>query len=119
MKTLRATLLTLIAAGVLALGLFAATSTAGNVMAQRAVTRSLDAKDLVADILPPPLYLIELRLVLGMAVEGALTVPQAEAERTRLVKEYTERVAFWTAHPPYGLEALLLGPQHADGQRFI
>ncbi len=119
MKTLRATLVTLIAAGVLALGLFAATSTVGNVLAQRAVARSLNAKDLVADILPPPLYLIELRLVLGMAVEGAMTVADAETERTRLLKEYAERVAFWTEHPPYGLEKLLLGAQHAEGQRFI
>jgi methyl-accepting chemotaxis protein len=119
MKTLRASLATLIAAAVLTLSLFAATATVGTWWAERAVTRSLDAKDVVADILPPPLYLIELRLVLGMVMDGSMAVPEAEKERTRLIKEYADRAAHWGKNPPYGLEALLLGPQHADGQRFI
>lgn len=29
------------------------------------------AKDVIADILPPPMYLIEMRLVLSQAVKGA------------------------------------------------
>ncbi|HEY9028878.1 MAG TPA: methyl-accepting chemotaxis protein, partial [Burkholderiaceae bacterium] len=43
----------------------------------------------------------------------------AQAEAARLEKEYGERVAYWSQHPPYGLEAKLLGPQHEAGQRFI
>jgi methyl-accepting chemotaxis protein-1 (serine sensor receptor) len=31
------------------------------------------AKDVVADILPPPLYLIEMRLVLSMLLDGSLS----------------------------------------------
>ncbi len=119
MKSLRSAMVTLISAGVLALAVLAGMATWGNALAGRTVARSLDAKDLVADILPPPLYLLELRLVLGLAAEGTLTAAEAEKERTRLVQEYTERVTYWTQHPPYGLEKLLLGAQHADGQRFI
>ncbi len=36
-----------------------------------------------------------------------------------MVKEYGDRVQYWTKNPPYGLEAKLLGEQHAQGQRFI
>jgi methyl-accepting chemotaxis protein len=72
-----------------------------------------------ADILPPPLYLIELRLVLSEAVEGSMPLATAQAEAARLEKEYGERVAYWTQNPPYGLQAHLLGRQHEAGTRFI
>lgn len=119
MKSLRANLLMLVLAGVVASCLIAAASIAGNFLANQAVQRSLVAKDLTADILPPPLYLIELRLLLSMAVDGTVPVAEAEKERTRLVNEYRARIDYWTLHPPYGLEAQLLGAQHESGQRFI
>ncbi|PXW96270.1 methyl-accepting chemotaxis protein [Sphaerotilus hippei] len=77
------------------------------------------AKDVVADILPPPMYLIELRLVLSQGIEGTLEPEQAIAEVQRLRKEYEERVAWWSAHPPAALASDLLGRQHADGQRLM
>jgi len=77
------------------------------------------SKDVVADILPPPLYLIELRLVLSEAVEGTLTPDAATKEFDRLVSEYDQRVAYWTKNPPYGLEKQLLGEQHAAALKFI
>lgn len=119
MKSLRNTLLTLVGAGVVAASLLAAASAIGNHFSSLAVQRGMTAKDVAADVLPPPLYLIELRLVLGMAVDGSLPLAQAEAERTRLVKEYETRAEYWKAHPPYGLEAQLLGDQHRAAQRFI
>jgi methyl-accepting chemotaxis protein len=77
------------------------------------------SKDVVADILPPPMYLIELRLVLSQAVEGTLPAAEAQQQVARLAGEYQARVDHWTRHPPYGLESQLLGRQHEAGQRFV
>ena len=77
------------------------------------------AKDVVADILPPPMYLIEMRLVLSQAVEGTLDVAEAKKQVDRLASEYQARVDYWTQNPPYGLEKQLLGRQHEAGKTFI
>ena len=77
------------------------------------------SKDVVADILPPPMYLIEARLVLSQAVEGSLTPDEAEAQLKRLDDEYQARVRHWQAQPPYGLEQFLLGAQHEAAGRFM
>jgi methyl-accepting chemotaxis protein len=119
MKSLRNILLTLIASGVLAAGVLTATSMWATQRTGESEKRALTAKDVTADILPPPLYLIELRLVLSQAIEGSMPLASANAEAARLEKEYGERIAYWTSNPPYGLEAQLLGKQHAAGQRFI
>jgi methyl-accepting chemotaxis protein len=119
MKSLRNILLTLIASGVLAAGALTATSMWATHTTSASEQRALTAKDVTADILPPPLYLIELRLVLSQAIEGTMPLASANAEAARLEKEYGERIAYWTNNPPHGLEAHLLGKQHAAGQRFI
>jgi len=77
------------------------------------------SKDVVADILPPPMYLIELRLVLSRALEGGLEPADASREVERLTGEYAARVKHWQANPPFGLETDLLGQQHEQGERFI
>ena len=77
------------------------------------------AKDLVADILPPPMFLVEMRLVLSQAVEGSITPAEASQQLTRLTGEYQARATHWKTHPPHGLESKLLGKQHEAGQRFI
>jgi methyl-accepting chemotaxis protein len=77
------------------------------------------AKDVTADILPPPLYLIELRLVLSQAAEGSLTPAKAQDEFGRLQKEYLARVTHWQENPPHGLERELLGAQHQAGLDFL
>ena len=77
------------------------------------------AKDVVADILPPPMYLIEMRLVLSQAVEGTLDVADAKKQVDRLASEYQARVDYWTQNPPHGLEKQLLGRQHEAGKTFI
>jgi methyl-accepting chemotaxis protein len=84
-----------------------------------AATKTFVAKDLVADILPPPLYLIEMRLVLSQASEGTMSLEQAQSEFKRLQAEYEGRVDYWRTNPPYGLEGKLLGVQHQEGQAFI
>jgi methyl-accepting chemotaxis protein len=84
-----------------------------------AATQIFVAKDVVADILPPPMYLIEIRLVLSQASEGTMPLVQAQSEFKRLQAEYEGRVDFWRTHPPYGLEDKLLGKQHQEGLAFI
>ena len=77
------------------------------------------AKDVVADILPPPMYLIEMRLVLSQGVEQSMPPKEVQQQLTRLKQEYDARVQHWRAHPPYGLEKDLLGAQHEAAQAFI
>ena len=77
------------------------------------------AKDVVADILPPPMYLVEMRLVLSQTVEGTITRDQAKQRFEALKKEYEARVNYWEANPPHGLERHLLGRQHEAAQRFM
>ena len=45
----------------------------------RSAREAMVAKDVVADILPPPMYLIELRLAISRAVEQTLPLDQAIA----------------------------------------
>ena len=85
----------------------------------RAASQAFVAKDVVADILPPPMYLIELRLVLSQAVEGSITSAEARKQSDRLVADYRARVDHWTSNPPFGLEKQLLGPQHTAAKAFL
>jgi methyl-accepting chemotaxis protein I, serine sensor receptor len=81
--------------------------------------RALVAKDVTADVLPPPMYLIELRLVLAQGLDGTLPATSVRDEVVRLVREYQDRVAYWGSNPPFGLERELLGAQHAAAEEFI
>ncbi len=94
-----------------------AMSTEGSLAEQ--ANRVYVAKDVTADILPPPMYLIEMRLVASQALEGSMELATAKSEIARLKSEYLARVQYWTASPPYGLEAQLLGEQHAAANVFI
>lgn len=73
------------------------------------------AKDVVADILPPPMYLIEMRLVLSMLMDGSLKASDGKKRFDELATEYSQRVDYWTKNPPFGLESKLLGAQHYRG----
>ena len=81
--------------------------------------QALVAKDVVADILPPPMYLIEMRLVLSQAMEHSLPVAEAQRRFDKLVDEYGQRADYWRSNPPHGLERYLLGRQHTEAERFI
>ena len=119
LRSLRLSILLLGAIGVLACLLVVAQGYWMQGRVHEAATDAFVAKDVVADILPPPMYLVELRLVLSQAVEGSLTVGDAQAQVERLVAEYGSRVAYWTKNPPQGLEQKLLGPQHDAALKFI
>jgi len=119
LRSLRFTLMLLIASAIVAAVVLAAVGMWGSASGGAAARRAFVAKDVTADILPPPMYLIELRLVLSQAVEGSMPPDKAQAEAARLEKEYQDRVVYWRASPPHGLEGRLLGAQHEAGLRFI
>ena len=119
MKSLRNILLLLIASGILTAGVITGTSMWGSHSAAESTQRALVANNVTADIRPPALYLIELRLVLSQTVEGTMPLATAQSEAARLEQKYRDRAAHWKSHPPYGLEAQLLGEQHAAAERFI
>ncbi|MCE2657808.1 MAG: methyl-accepting chemotaxis protein [Rubrivivax sp.] len=81
--------------------------------------KALVAKDVIADVLPPPVYLIEMRLVLSQSLEGTMSAEAAAAQLDQLSKAYFARMQHWQKSPPFGLEKLLLGKQHDDAQRFM
>lgn len=119
MKTLRQTLMLLSASGILAVAAIKVVTMTGESAADQNARSAFVAKDVGADVLPPPMYLVEMRLVLSQAVEGSIDASTAQSEVARLEKEYLARVDYWTKNPPFGLEKQLLGAQHRDGQVFI
>ena len=76
--------------GMLALvsGLAVATAAAVGLWASSRITtlgeRVIESKDVVADVLPPPLYLIEARLVVSQAIDGSMSPAEARRELQRL-----------------------------------
>jgi methyl-accepting chemotaxis protein len=119
MRSLKSMLLMQLAAALAAAAVLLVTALYSGHRLGADAQRSFVAKDVTADILPPPMYLIELRLVLSQGIEGTLTPQAASSEVARLIKEYEARVAYWKANPPFGLEADLLGAQHGAAEKFI
>jgi len=119
MKSIKSVLLCLLAVCLCAMGALAASAWWSGQQMQQQARKVFVAKDVTADILPPPMYLIEARLTLSRALEGTLAPPDAMRAFDKLAAEYRDRVGYWTAHPPFGLERELLGEQHATAQRFF
>ncbi|MGM9514885.1 methyl-accepting chemotaxis protein [Roseateles sp. DB2] len=119
LNTITRMLTALSVSALLTMGILLGASLWGVRHSEAIARQTFDAKDVAADILPPPLYLIELRLVLSQAQEGLLSREQAMAELGRLRQEYDARIAHWKAHPPHGLEVQLMGAQHQAAERFF
>jgi methyl-accepting chemotaxis protein len=119
MRSLKSMLLLQVGAAVVAAAAMLGTALIGESRLNSYAQQTFIAKDVTADILPPPMYLIEMRLVLSQGIEGTLEPAAVAAEVARLEKEYVARVEYWTANPPFGLERDLLGAQHAAAQKFI
>ncbi|MCU0760388.1 MAG: methyl-accepting chemotaxis protein [Steroidobacteraceae bacterium] len=119
MRSLRVLLLVLVIAALGVASVQALLSSRSLTSLGDQATRVYVAKDVTADILPPPMYLIEMRLVASQALEGTMALAAARSEISRLSSEYRARVDHWRADPPFGLEGELLGRQHAAAQRFI
>ena len=119
MTSLKRILGSLVAAGLCAACVITGASLWGEQRTSAAVTRGLSAKDLTADILPPPLYLIEGRLVIAQAFEGLTPPAQARREFDRLAKDYQDRIAFWRDQPIGASKDLLLGDSLKSATAFI
>ena len=108
----------------LALGLIALVSVAGFTLHQVSVggplyTSIVSGKDLTADILPPPLYVIEAYLLASTAYadKSSVSAVEAAAKLKVLKASYDERMAHWRDEP-FSPEAkgLLLGPSDEAAQ---
>src|SRR5262245_8345742 len=55
----------------------------------------IQVKDLVADILPPPLYIIEAYLEAGLVLNNVKPLAEAQSRIAELRKQYDERREFW------------------------
>lgn len=119
MKTLRGSLMLLIGSALVAVVGLAVASLSMSSRMDSEVRATFGAKDLTADILPPPLYLVELRLALSQAVEGTLSVDQAATEMARLRKEFEVRAGYWKQHPLAGLSEGIDAAQLTEGHRFL
>ena len=58
-------------------------------------SRIIEGKDLLADVLPPPEYVIEAYLDTTLAYQGRVKPDQAAQEIAKLRKDYEERRAVW------------------------
>ncbi|MCU0869750.1 MAG: methyl-accepting chemotaxis protein, partial [Burkholderiales bacterium] len=89
---------------------------------ESAAQRVFVSKDVVADILPPPLYLVEARLQLSLAYEAETQVGRdaAVAKLRQLREEFDRRNQYWTGLQfDAGVKSALLGEQQAAGQRLM
>jgi methyl-accepting chemotaxis protein len=68
-------------------------------------------KDLIADVLPPPIFLVEAWLEANLALDETDNLPEHRARLIQLRKDYDERHAFWSAQK---LDPVLHG-QIAEG----
>jgi methyl-accepting chemotaxis protein len=79
----------------------------------------IDSKDFIADILPPPLYLVEANLIATEVAVRPQTLAEAAPELARLKRDYATRAAFWRDH---GLDPeiarILHGPAQEAADRF-
>jgi len=78
-------------------------------------------KDLLADILPPPEYLIESYLVaLQMVDAGPAALPPLVEKVAQLKREYEDRHAYWVKELPEGeIKTLIVDKSYGPGQAFI
>ena len=81
--------------------------------------RVIDGKDLVADILPPPEYLIEAYLEANLSLQDGSAVAAHRERMVQLRKDYDERHQFWaTRDLPPSVRDLLLNVSDAPAQKF-
>ena len=89
---------------------------------EHAAVQMGDGKDIVADILPPPLYVIEAHLTAYQLLDAPLAERAALAESFKqLKKDYGERNAYWQgkrADVDGAVAASLLGAQKEKGEAY-
>ncbi|MBU6371888.1 MAG: HAMP domain-containing protein [Alphaproteobacteria bacterium] len=77
-------------------------------------------KDLVADVLPPPAYLVEAYLVATHVALDNADLEEEKAEFKRLKADYLTRVDFWTEQKdlPPELYTMITATSHREAMRF-
>ncbi len=84
-----------------------------------AYERISSAKDLTADILPPPLYLVESHFLLQEVQTEPDSLSVVRPKLDRLHEAYETRLAVWAkADIPEDMKAELLGPLKSGGDAF-
>jgi methyl-accepting chemotaxis protein len=79
----------------------------------------VQVKDLVADILPPPLYVIEAYLEAGLALNRIKPASEVQSRIAELRKQYDERREFWQSSGLDGaIKQKLTETSHAHAARF-
>ena len=77
------------------------------------------SKDLVADILPPPLYVIEAYLEANLAVNEPAAIKTHKSRMAQLHKDYDDRRAYWAGSSiPDDIKTDLTIASDAQAQRF-
>nr|WP_315198167.1 methyl-accepting chemotaxis protein [uncultured Aquabacterium sp.] len=105
MKTLRSQLRLLAGIGVAGVAIMSSLGIWSAAQVQQITETALQSQTFSADVLPPPLYVIETRLLASQVLEG--TRPPATARQTlqRLRSEYDDRLKHWAQTPIAGLPA--------------
>lgn len=114
----RAMLWTLLGVTMLALVLLVGGNLAASQWVDHYTEQEKQAKDLVADILPPPAYLVEARLLISQAAEGSLAHRSVAAKLEALKKQYFERSQYWAERAPGELRERFKGEQHLAAVSF-
>ena len=83
-------------------------------------TRIVLGKDLIADILPPPEYIIEPYLEATLALNDPKSLGAHKERLAQLRKDYDARHDYWTADRIYdpAIVAKLTGPAHLEAAHF-
>jgi len=75
--------------------------------------------DLVADILPPPAYVIEAYLEATLALREPKAIPDHEKKLLQLKKDYDDRKTFWTSSALQPeLKSVLVDKSDSEVQKF-
>jgi methyl-accepting chemotaxis protein len=107
--------------GFLAFGVFADRTLAAAKVGGPEYERIIQGKDLIADVLPPPQYLVEAYLVVLQMVgnEDSSSLREHRADMRRLRKDYDVRHDFWTRElPPSDASTALLERSYFPALRF-
>jgi methyl-accepting chemotaxis protein len=97
-KSLVTALGTLLIAGVLSLAIMSSFTIGKLKVGGPLYDRIALGKDLVADILPPPEYIIESYLEVTLALNNPSTIGARKDRLTKLHKDYDDRRAYWMSH---------------------
>ncbi len=77
------------------------------------------SKDLVADILPPPEYVLEAYLEVTLALDNPSELTQHRARLVQLHQDYDDRRGYWNGQPiDDGIKQLLTGTSDSEVSEF-